>query len=352
VNGTLYGTTYFGGSACDCHGTVFSLTTSGTEQVLHRFGDRPDGSNPAGLLDVGGTLYGVTYYGGRQGHGAELGDGTVFTISTTGTEHVLHSFRRPKGRRPGASLIDADGTLYGTTSHGGPNDEGTVFSMSTAGKEQLLYSFRGGSSDGEHPQASVIDVNDTLYGTTAGGGPAWGGTVFSISTSGKEQVLHQFGESSDGSQPDASLTNVNGTLYGTTVYGGKYGYGTVFSIGTSGREHVLYNFAGGSDGAEPVAELIDVKGTLYGTTSGLPSGCGTVFSISTAGKEHVLYNFTCGSDGVNPFAGLINVNGTFYGTTIGGGYGAGTVFALTKRSFARSTAAPPPRSRGRITPGT
>ncbi len=66
------------------------------------------------------------------------------------------------------------------------------------------------------------------------------------------------------------MIDVNGTLYGTTLRGGAYGRrgdGTVFSITTSGTEKVLHSFGKGSDGVDPEAGLIDVKGTLYGTTS-------------------------------------------------------------------------------------
>ncbi|MGA8326822.1 MAG: choice-of-anchor tandem repeat GloVer-containing protein, partial [Candidatus Cybelea sp.] len=56
------------------------------------------------------------------------------------------------------------------------------------------------------------------------------GTVFSVTTSGTETVLHSFGGSGDGAHPDASLLNVNGTLYGTTGGGGAHGDGTVFSL--------------------------------------------------------------------------------------------------------------------------
>jgi len=83
------------------------------------------------------------------------------------------------------------------------------------------------------------------------------------------------------------LANLNGKLYGTTHSGGSYSYGTVFSITTSGAESVLHSFSG-TQGAYPEAGLIGVKGTLYGTTAyggsgcrgGNPPGCGTVFAIT------------------------------------------------------------------------
>ena len=56
------------------------------------------------------------------------------------------------------------------------------------------------------------------------------GTVFSITLGGKEKVLHSFGNGTDGKQPFAGLIDVNGTLYGTTAGGGTYGYGTVFAL--------------------------------------------------------------------------------------------------------------------------
>jgi uncharacterized repeat protein (TIGR03803 family) len=66
-----------------------------------------------GLTDVNGTLYGTTAYGG------EYGDGTVFAITTAGSERVLRNFRTC--HNPGAPLIDVNGVLYGTT-YGGGND--------------------------------------------------------------------------------------------------------------------------------------------------------------------------------------------------------------------------------------
>jgi uncharacterized repeat protein (TIGR03803 family) len=77
------------------------------------------------------------------------------------------------------------------------------------------------------------------------------------------------------------LIDVKGTLYGTTKSGGTKDMGTVFCLSTTGMEHVLHNFAGGADGANPYASLVNVKGTLYGTTaSGGAYGQGTIFALS------------------------------------------------------------------------
>jgi uncharacterized repeat protein (TIGR03803 family) len=327
VKGTLYGTTESGGA--DNEGTVFSVTTSGKEKVLHSFGAGNDGRSPeAGLLDVKGKLYGTTEIGGTHN------EGIVFGVSTSGKEKVLHSFGTSSddGRYPQAGLLDVKGTLYGTTYYGGTQGAGTVFSITAAGTEKVLHSF-GSGSDGTNPQAGLIDVNGTLYGTTYKGGTHGPGTVFSIKTTGTEKVLHSF-SGSDGANPEAGLLDVNGMLYGTTYDGGYDGYGTVFRVSTSGTERVAYSFGAASyDGSGPEAGLIDVKSVLYGTTyyGGGADDKGTIFSITTAGKEKVLYSFpSASSDGESPEAGLLDVNGTLYSTTEAGGtYSEGTVFAFT-----------------------
>jgi uncharacterized repeat protein (TIGR03803 family) len=331
VDGILYGTTLYGGAYGSCIvdscGTVFSITTGGTEQVLHSFNGKDGFYALAGLTDVGGTLYGTTGYGGAHGRG------TVFSITTGGMEKVVHSFGRSTGHNPFAGLIDVGGTLYGTT--GRPVSSGIVFSMTPSGRKKVLHKF--GSPDGVQPLASLIYVNGTLYGTTVGGGAYGGGTVFSVTPGGTERVLHSF-SGKDGEQPQASLIDVDGTFYGTTQSGGAQGRGTVFTITPSGTERVLYSFRNGPDGMYPYASLIALNGKLYGTTElggGYYTsychynGCGTAFSITPGGKEKVLHSFN-GPDGAFPLASLVNVNGTLYGTTDSGGtFGNGTVFALT-----------------------
>jgi uncharacterized repeat protein (TIGR03803 family) len=345
VHGTLYGTTGKGGTAN--RGVIFSVTKSGAEKVLYSVKRAPDGAVPAAaVIDVKGTLYGTTLAGGSYYYSYYSNSGTVFSVTTSGVEKVLHSFgHRTDGVHPVASLFDGSHRLYGTTTIGGKNNDGTVFSITTSGVEKVRYSFAGGGADGSEPSAGLIDVGGTLYGTTSYGGAYGGcyhdgcGTVFSITTSGAEKVLHSFGYGTDGSEPTAGLIDVDGTLYGTTSSGGTHGNGTVFSITTSGSEKVVYSFAGGTDGSDPTAGLIDVGSTLYGTTAyGGSAGFGTVFSISTSGAETVVHDFTGGSDGAHPGASLLDVAGVLYGTTARGGrhkgnchtsLGCGTVFALS-----------------------
>jgi uncharacterized repeat protein (TIGR03803 family) len=337
--GTFYGTTYGGGSSRK--GTVYSITPSGTETVVHSFKGGKDGIQPEARLIVrNGTLYGTTVRGG--GCQYRSGCGTVFSITPSGHETVLHGFAGPPdGLYPKARLLDVNGTLYGTTTFGfggancAPIGCGTVFNITSGGKEKVLYSFRAGN-DGAYPFAGLIDVKGTLYGTTPSGG-GYGtnycgyrrpgcGTVFTITPSGKEKVLHSFGNGKDGIQPGGGLVEVKGTLYGATGGGGAYSTGTVYSITPGGKEKVLNSSHGAA------ATLLSVNGTLYGTTGiGGSYGYGTVFSITLSGYETVLHSFGgSGQDGAYPYSGVIDVNGTLYGTTnLGGAFHDGTVFSLT-----------------------
>ena len=320
-------------------------TTSSSYQVVYRFAGGADGQNPEGsLIDVNGMLYGTTTAGGaycEETDSNSYGCGTVFSLTTAGAENVLHSFGNgADGIAPTSSLIDVNGTLFGTTAFGGgdcPANEasgcGTVFTVTPSGTEQVLHSF-GRGSDGAVPYADLIDVGGILYGTTAYGGDVTDriglGTVFRINTTGKERVLHNFGIS-DGWHPEAALIDEDRMLYGNTNQGGTYGVGTIFNISAKGAEQVLHSFRGRSPhGGRPSGALVDVAGELYGTTEfGGTFNDGVVFKMGTDGKTKRLHSFGGGSDGVNPTAGLIDVNGTLYGTTVlGGAHGDGTVFSI------------------------
>lgn len=185
VDGTLYGTTDLGGVLSFC-GTVFSIGTNGTgEKVVHSFLNNPrDGCNPfASLTAVNGTLYGTTCCGG--GYYCSHCEGTLFSIHlSTGTEQVLHKFGNgTDGSEPVAAVLDVRGVLYGTTSAGGGTSCesgigcGTVFSyaLSSSPAYNVQYAFTGGN-DGAEPFDALLYSHGTFYGTTASAGKKGHGT--------------------------------------------------------------------------------------------------------------------------------------------------------------------------------
>ena len=144
------------------------------------------------------------------------------------------------GAGPAAALLDVKGVLFGTTTAGGTGSCGTqgcgtVFSLDPETRaEKVLYSFcsQQNCKDGAVPEASVIDVKGTLYGTTASGGVnrCGCGTIFSLDPdTGAETVLHSFAGHVDGKYP-WGLVDVQGTLYGTTNVGGAHDHGTAFAL--------------------------------------------------------------------------------------------------------------------------
>lgn len=280
LNGELYGTTYQGGTSGS--GTVFKVNTAGDEHVIYSFKGGDDGQYPYGdLVAVGGDLYGTAYQGG-----VSPGWGVVFKVSPAGSEHVLYRFKANNdhthdGAHPVAGLTELNGDLFGTTYQGGAHGSGTVFKVTTSGTEHVLYSFKGGN-DGQYPYANLLAYKGTFYGTTyQGGGPSYGwGTVFKVSPAGAEKVIHRFKAGNDGAHPYyGALIAVGGTFYGTTYQGGTGGAGTIFKV-ESGKESVLYSFESGNDGEYPYAGLLDLSGTLYGTTyQGGADNAGTVFKI-------------------------------------------------------------------------
>ena len=130
-----------------------------------------------------------------------------------------------------------------------------------------------------------------LYGTTYFGGKSKGfccGAFYSLSPGGTYTVRYRFGQGDDGIQPEGNFVEMQGALYDVTPLGGAFRKGTVYSITLSGQERVLHSFGGPLDGTNPDA-MTHLRGTLYGTTdtggavrqrcaqSG--NGCGTIFSL-------------------------------------------------------------------------
>lgn len=342
-----------------------------TEKVLYSFCNKrhcKDGAYPShNLVYASGTLYGLTSGGGHSGC-IGAGCGTVYSLNPrTGREKVLYSFCSQTNCADGwlpSSLIELNGTLYGTTNDGGvgTNGSGVAFALDPAARtEMVLYSFcqQTNCSDGSNP-TSLTAANSTLYGTSQTGGAANFGTIFSLdSTTGAEKVIYSFcsqPKCTDGLNPDAAMLDMNSVFYGTTAGGGESagcgnGCGTVYAFNqNTGAETVLYSFCSQvrcADGTTPETSLLALNGKLYGTalfggSTNCHQGCGTVFSVDlNTGAEALLYSFLGGTDGAMPYAGLTAVNGTLYGTTEAGGTGCngggcGTIFSINPKTGAET----------------
>ena len=366
-HGNLYGTTYNAGvpgcKGTGC-GTVFEINTSDQERTVYRFKGDLDGAHPSSaLLSVNKELFGTTESGGGPGCGN--GCGTVFAISPSGHERIVYKFGSgADGSNPEAGLLNVSGELYGTTEYGGnatcQGGCGTVFKVApSSGKESVVYRFRGGK-DGFHPVAPLISVRGDLYGTTKSGGlvssgSSYGcvyyspgcGTVFKVSSDGKERVVARFfwsfSNPNGGATPTAPLVYADGRFYGTTILGGTNGNatmfgpgcGTIFAMRPLGRLDYIHIFQkpnSYSCNAAAPNSLIVEHDWLYGTTR----DPGTIFKVNTSGAFKRLHKFTGGGDGREPLAGVVAApDRLLYGTTSEGGgsgcyknAGCGTVFEI------------------------
>jgi uncharacterized repeat protein (TIGR03803 family) len=311
-HGNLYGTTAIGGASGN--GTVFMLSLADgvwTESVLYSFRGGSDGAYPQSAVTLhNGSIYGTTYAGGgNYCLGAPSGCGTIFQLSQGSdgwTETVLYRFTNgADGAFPYAALIlDPEGNLYGATTQGGyllndcaPYGCGNVFQLKHGPSGWTLNSLHAFTydTDGSDPIGGLFaGANDTIYGTAAGGGVGFSGTVFQLSYSKGSwtfSLIYSF-SGPDGSAPEGTLVGKGEYLFGTT-YGGGTGSGCFFGgpCGTAFMLHatksgwtqtVLHSFTNnGTDGTYPEDNLILGKGALYGTTSaGGPSDRGTVFAIT------------------------------------------------------------------------
>jgi len=338
---------------------ALQLSQAQTFKIVLRFPNQPGGGGPSAVLDVNGNLYGTTQIGGPS----KLGN--VFEFSSQGKESTLYSFTNTTadGRTPtiGPLIQDAAGNFYGTTQNGGDYNCivffargcGTVFKLSPSGQETILHSFTGGT-DGAQPLAGLVaDTAGNLYGTTYVGGTGCNGggcgTVYKVSPAGIETVLYRFTGGTDGSTPYSVVLAIDaqGNLYGTTLGGGDLscgtghgGCGTVFKVDPTGRETVLHAFTGSIDGGYPYAGVaFDSRGNLYGTTAagGNAScdpgntGCGTLFKVGLTGNLTVLYDFAFTDTGYGPVSGLVlDSANNLYGTTLYGGvFSEGSVFKVS-----------------------
>ena len=370
ADGNFYGTTVYGGNArCNtvadfgC-GTVFKVTPSGKLTTLHNFArtaDASDGIFPMGQLvqGVDGSLYGTTYEGGTAY------SGTVFKITPAGAIATLYNFctqyQCTDGYNPAAGLaLGDDGDLYGTTSQGGANTvgyDGTIFKITSDGVFTTLHSFNG--YDGFFPLGPLIRATDgNFYGTTweGGAGSLADGTVFNITPGGTFTLLFSFNASNGNASPygfhplDGLVQGSDGNFYGTNFQGGEgfscfgfYNCGAVFVLTPAGTPTNLHNFGtnrnGGSNPAGGLVQSTD--GNFYGTAEygGVNSflspayGYGTVFNLSLGLNPFVAFVSPFGK--INQTAGILGQG--FTGATSVSFNGTASNFTVVSDTFIKAT---------------
>jgi uncharacterized repeat protein (TIGR03803 family) len=179
--GNIYGSTAFGGATGSNQGTVYKIDTTGTLTVLHTFSGGQDGGEPVGrlIVDVNGNIRGTTEQGGNR----ICKCGVVFRINAAGDFHVLHTFNTLRdGQFPNTGVIDVGGSIYGVTGAGGftncTGGCGTVYKISNTGVYSVLERFN--KTDGQAPNRIALGSDGNLYGTTLLGGTNQAGTFFKI----------------------------------------------------------------------------------------------------------------------------------------------------------------------------
>jgi len=305
----------------------------------------PDGSSPMARVMIGpdGTLYGTTYYGGSAGYGVvyrlQPPAGFCRSIQCSWTETVLYSFQDGSdGGYPiyGDLAFDQQGSIYGTAPGGGISNCdlgcGVVFKLTRSGASwtySVLYSFTG-NNDGELPVGGVIlDASGNLYGTAAGGGAAGNGVVYKLTASGSgwtESVLYDFPNYSDGSNPEGGLIfDRFGNLYGTTERDGEDSGGTVYELTPANGGWNFAVLAAVPAYTGSVARLaMDSSGNLYGTVF---LATFEVFKLTYSGNNWIMTQF--GGGGSNGSV-VVDGNNVIYGADDYGRYNEGSVFEITQ----------------------
>ena len=344
ADGALYGTTMSGGyGGYAGQGIAFQINTDGSGyRELWRFTELNslDAANPVSLIPgADGSFYGIGQTGGTMGYGA------VFKLTPTNGFSSLGPFgiNATDGATPQAPLVmDADGTLYGTTAAGG-SGSGTIFRANpTSSGHSTLYQFSADGVNGMRPFGMILGADGALYGTAAGG-TKQAGVLYKVNRDGTGYtLLHTFYLSSDdGLGPIAPpIQGPGGRLFGLTEFGGNLsaapgppGFGTVYQVDADGSNYaVLFRFSTNTlAGDYPTALLLGTDGVFYGAGMAGTNESGFIYRLSTDGNGYaVVYNFDASPpQGQLPTCLIQGSDGWLYGTTLyGGSSTAGTVFKL------------------------
>jgi uncharacterized repeat protein (TIGR03803 family) len=359
ADGSFYGTSVFGADNLGT-GTVFRMAPDHTTTIVHTFSladsnnANTGGAYPQAGVVIGpdGSLYGTTVFGGS--HGA----GVIYRIqnpsSASSSLSVIHEFDaiddnniNTGGAEPYAALIiGPDGNFYGTTYYGGSNGGGTIFKITPAGELTTLHELGSStnlSDNGAHPEFRLtLGPDGNFYGTTINGGSGNGfGTLFRMTPDGSFTTLHTFGpDPLGGMTPTTVSFGRDGALYGLTEIGGAFypqvsGFGLIYRYSDAAGFEQLYSFSdergGGGSGPLRSALVQAADGSWYGTR-GMGVASDVIYRFVPGVSYEMVYAFgDAGNEEDIPETTLLmGSDGKFHGTTTGGpNDGMGGIYSFT-----------------------
>lgn len=302
------------------------------------------------LVAKDGTLYGTTFAGGTSGLG------TIFRITRFQTL-TLQSFNGGNGAGPMYTLIQAkDGCLYGVTGRGSHTNLPTIFRATLMGEVTTVVQFPAippGLNTPSPCDGLVEGADGWLYGVASGSAQSASaiGCIYRVSTNGTFQTLESFYKSPllpsgmNGDRPMAGLTaGPDGLLYGSIghdYYPGATNHGSIFSMTTNGVRTTVVAF-NGSNGSNPTTRMV------FGNDGALYGFAGTAFRATTNGILTSLgdwagTNALQGGTETAPAAMMLCSDGNLYGT--------GTTTGLNPSAIVFRLVQPPVLSASRLIGG-
>jgi hypothetical protein len=251
-DGAIYGATQQGGlhgEGCNQQfgcGSIFQLIPptqadgAWTESTLYDFKGMSDGGNPSSLImDSAGTIYGTTYSGGSFNSNCSLGCGVIFKLAPQNGSwkySVIYDFQGRPDEVPYGNLIaDSQDNLYGLVEAGFEGSQGGAIYQLTPPSGQTgswtLENIHGYPNT--YPATNLtLGSNGVLYGDIYADQDLNAGYVFQLKPPGAAEgwtytTLANFNNSAY-QNPEGVLL-AGGELF-VTISGGGYSPGNIVSI--------------------------------------------------------------------------------------------------------------------------
>jgi uncharacterized repeat protein (TIGR03803 family) len=335
IGGDLYGLTYYGTySSGSGKGLLYKYNiAANTISRVRAFGAVNSGYYPTGNLvsSTAGKYFIVMQTGGVNNNYA----GTIseWNLSTNAFTNRASFNKGLNGSTPRGNLkkSSVNGKYYGLASNGGSGDFGTIYEFDAINDTIINKHNFSPSIGGKRPSGTLVQApNGKLYGITEEGGLYGNGTIFEVDPT--TQILTKKIDFTDavGRIPKGGLTlATNGKLYGVTFRGGNNDRGVIFEYNIAANTLVkVKNIF--PLGFYPNGALIQAtNGKLYGLTNYGGLAQGMLYSYDITLDTLIKHdNFRSAIDGAYPRGKLLQAtNGKLYGTTSSGGtHGKGTVF--------------------------